>query len=167
MTAFNVSKAFHKHTTIQAGTMRDLSYVASRLRQADRAEIDCQLPGWSPLFLAAVHLQGLAWTASWKGNPEMAFGCGEQRQGLWTAWSWGSEECWRCSPSVVDFIKTVSMPSILETDATRVEARALDGNLFAEKFLWYLGATRRCELPGYGVNGETFVLYDWTRETAP
>ncbi|TIM18305.1 MAG: hypothetical protein E5Y69_34310, partial [Mesorhizobium sp.] len=25
--------------------------------------------------------------------------------------------------------------------------------------------TERCRLPGYGRNGEDFILYDWTRES--
>jgi len=35
-------------------TVRDLTYVASRMRPEDREEIDCQHPGWAPAELAYV-----------------------------------------------------------------------------------------------------------------
>ena len=65
MSKMNVSKAYHKHTTIKAANPRDLSYIAANMRQADRVEIDCQLPEWTPTGLAYMHLSGRSWTALW------------------------------------------------------------------------------------------------------
>jgi len=151
--------------TIVPANLRDLSYIASHLRADDRREIDCQHPGWTPLHLAAAHLEGFAWVAEWRCNPEAAFGCTEQRQGLWIAWSWGTRHLRRCVPALLDHCRMVAGPLVLEAGAHRVEARMLAGNVLAEHFLHRLGAVRRSTLPGYGVNGETFVLWDWTRKS--
>ena len=150
---------------IVPANLRDLSYVAANLRAEDRAEIDCQHPGWTPVGLAGAHLQGFAWCVEWNGNPEAAFGAAEQRQGLWIAWSWGTRRMWRCVPAILDHHREVTGPLVLGAGAHRVEARMLAGNVLAERFLERLGAVRRCELPGWGVNGEPFVLWDWTRES--
>jgi hypothetical protein len=150
---------------IVPATLRDLSYIGANLRQEDRLEIDAQLPGWTPSTLAAGHMVGMAFVVEWKGNPEAAFGYAEQRQGLWIAWSWGTRRMWRCVPAILDFYLHHAGPAVIDAGAWRVEARMLSGNVMAERFLVAMGATRRCELPGFGVHGEEFILWDWTRES--
>lgn len=150
---------------IVGGTLRDLSYIASNLRPEDHAEIDCQLDHWTPAILALSALQGFAYVVELDGNPEAAFGAAEQRSGLWIAWSWGTRRMWRCVPRITKFFYDTLGPDVAAAGAWRVEARALAGNDLAVRWLNRLGATERCPLPGYGRNGEDFVLFDWTRET--
>jgi hypothetical protein len=147
---------------IVGGTLRDLSYLASRLRPDDHAEVSCQIPGWTPAGLAHSALQGLAYCVLLDGNPEAAFGAREQRTGLWIIWAWGSHRMWRCVPAIKRFCLEVLMPDVLNAGALRGEARALASHKSAHTLLRHLGATRRCELPRYGTGGETFILWDWT-----
>lgn len=72
---------------------------------------------------------------------------------------------WRCVPLMTRFFFSVLGPHVAAQGAWRVEARPLASNEAALRWLKRLGATERCLLPGYGKNGETFALYDWTRET--
>jgi len=150
---------------IIGANLRDLSYIASNLRPQDKAEIDCQLDEWTPAMLALSAMQGMAYIAELDGNPEAAFGAAQQRSGLWIAWSWGSRRMWRCIPRITKFFYEVLGPDVAAQGAWRVEARALAANDLALRWLRRLGATERCELPGYGKNGEAFLLFDWTRET--
>lgn len=149
---------------IKGGTLRDLSYIAANLRPEDKAEIDCQIPGWSPASLALSAMQGFAYTVELDGNPEAAFGASEERQGLWHVWSWGTRRMWRCVPRITRFTFEVIGPDVRNAGAWRVEARPLAANELAVRWLRRLGAEQRCELPGYGTNGEDFLLFDWTRE---
>lgn len=149
---------------IIGGNLRDLSYIASNLRPDDFAEVDCQFESWTPALLALTALQGPAYVVELDGNPEAAFGAAEQRTGLWTVWSWGTKRMWRCVPRITSFVKEVMLPDAIAKGALRGEARALASNEMAQRWLMHLGATRRCELPYYGKNGETFVLWDWTLE---
>ncbi|MER9596362.1 hypothetical protein [Mesorhizobium sp. M0244] len=144
-------------------TLRDLSYIAANLRPEDRAEIDCQFDDWSPALLALTALQGFAYVAELNGNAEAGFGAAEQRGGLWIAWSWGTRRMTRCVPGITEFFHAVLGPEVAARGAWRVEARALATNELALRWLARLGATQRCRLPGYGRNGEDFLLYDWTR----
>lgn len=150
---------------IIGANLRDLSYIASNLRPQDKAEIDCQLDEWTPAMLALSAMQGMAYIAELDGNPEAAFGAAEQRSGLWCAWSWGSKRMWRCIPRITSFFYEVLGPDVAAQGAWRVEARALAANDMALRWLRRLGAHERCDLPGYGKNGEAFILFDWTRET--
>jgi hypothetical protein len=150
---------------IIGGNLRDLSYIAANLRPEDHAEIDCQLDDWTPATVALAALQGFAYVCELDGNPEAAFGAGEIRSGLWIAWSWGTKRMRRCVPRITQFFYEVLGPQVAAQGAHRVEARAMAGNDLAVRWLNRLGATERCPLPGYGRNGETFLLFDWTRET--
>ncbi|RWO29902.1 MAG: hypothetical protein EOS10_21300 [Mesorhizobium sp.] len=150
---------------IISATLRDLSYIAANLRLEDRTEIDCQFDEWSPALLALTALQGFAYVAELNGNPEAGFGAAEQRGGLWIAWSWGTRRMKRCVPGMTEFFHAVLGPQVAAHGAWRVEARALASNELALRWLARLGATQRCRLPGYGRNGEDFLLYDWTRSS--
>ncbi|RWO37349.1 MAG: hypothetical protein EOS11_28500 [Mesorhizobium sp.] len=150
---------------IVSATLRDLSYIAANLRTEDRTEIDCQFDEWSPALLALTALQGFAYVAELNGNPEAGFGAAEQRGGLWSAWSWGTRRMKRCVPGITAFFHAVLGPQVAAHGAWRVEARALASNELALRWLARLGATQRCRLPGYGRNGEVFLLYDWTRSS--
>ncbi|TPM53264.1 hypothetical protein FJ959_22305 [Mesorhizobium sp. B2-2-4] len=150
---------------IIGGNLRDLSYIAANLRPEDRAEVDCQLDGWTPATLAIQALHGFAYVAELDGNPEAAFGAGEVRSGLWIAWSWGTKRMRRCVPRITQFFYDVLGPDVASRGAHRVEARALADNDLAIRWLNRLGAHERCLLPAYGKNGEDFILFDWTRDT--
>lgn len=120
---------------------------------------------WDTAHIALAALQGPAYIAELDGNPTAAFGACEQRSGLWIAWSWGTKRMARCVPEITRFFYAVLGPHVSAAGAWRVEARPIAGNELAERWLQRLGATERCELPGYGKNGEDFKLFDWTRES--
>lgn len=146
-------------------TLRDLSYIASRLRDEDKAEIEAQLGPVHYIDLAAMHMGGSAFVVTLDGNPEAGFGASPMLGNhLWVAWSWGSRRISRCAPIITRFVRESMVPDLVARGAQRVEARALASHHMARNWLIKMGATERCELPCYGRNGETFLLYDWTRE---
>lgn len=153
--------------SVIAGTLRDLSYIASNLRDADRHEIDCQAVWWSPAMVALGALRGSAYVVALDGQPHAAFGACEEQpgRGLWHAWSWGGPLMHRCVPAITRHFYSVLGPDVSAAGAWRVEARALASNELALRWLRRLSATERCVLPRYGRNGEDFVLFDWTRES--
>ena len=146
-------------------TLRDLSYVAAHMRAVDRAEVECQVDEWNATTIAAMSLRDFAYVCELNGNPEAAFGCGQVRRGYWIAWSWGTDRITKCLPVMLDYITKQLQPAVFDAGAQRVEARALASHKQARRFLERIGGTYRCDLPAYGKNGETFILYDWTRET--
>ncbi len=150
---------------IKPATLRDLSYIATHMRPADRAEVECQIDEWSATNIAAMSLRDFAYIAELDGNPELAFGCGEVRKGYWIAWSWMTKRGWRCLPTVIPYITQTLQPAVYEAGALRVEARALKSHTQACAFLRRIGGHYRCDLPSYGKGGEDFVLFDWTRTT--
>jgi hypothetical protein len=150
---------------IVAATLRDLSYVAANLRPEDDEELSCQLPNWNVFGLAAMSLRDHAYCVLIDGNPEAAVGAHRvsNHNGLWVAWSWGTRRMWRAVPTISRFVRDVMIPDIIEQGGWRCEAKAMAKNASAHRWLERMGATRRADLPGWGMNGETFVLYEWVR----
>jgi hypothetical protein len=147
-----------------AANLRDLSYIASRLRPEDHAEVSCQFDEWTPTGLASVCLRDHAYVVEIGGNPEAAVGATRVNSGLWIAWSWGSPRMARAVPIITRFVHDIMMPDIVASGGWRCEARAMASHTSAHRWLKRMGATQRCVLPRWGRNGEDFILFDWTRD---
>lgn len=151
---------------IVPATFRDLSYIAAHIRPDDRAECEAQLGPLDSMELAAAHLRDFAFVALVDGNPEAGFGaCRILGDHLWAAWSWGTPRIGKAVPTIIRHARRVMIPEIYALGfSQRVEARALDTNVMAHRWLKSMGATERCVLPNYGMSGEAFRLFDWTRD---
>jgi len=151
--------------TIVPGTFRDLSFIASRLREDDRREAEAMIGPVHYIDLAAMHLRDVVYVALNDGNPVAAFGANRIiGKHLWAAWSWGSDGIGKAVPAITRFVRNEMIPELISYGAHRVEARALASHTMARKWLKMMGATERCELPMFGIGGETFVLFDWTKQ---
>jgi len=150
---------------IIGANLRDISYVLANLRPDDRREIEAQWPG--PFDLIGIAATALASTHAYvvllDGNPEAAFGADEVRRGLWVAWSWGTPRMRRAVPHISRFVREVMLPDVLERGGQRVEARPMDGHRMACRWLEKMGARFSGYARCWGVNGEDFLTYAWTR----
>lgn len=150
---------------IVPANFRDISYVASRIRPEDREEVEAQVGQIHYIELAAMHYRDHAYVALVNDNPEAAFGAARVAGNhLWNAWMWGSARMSRAVPAIGRFVTQTMMPELLDLGANRVEARALAKHHTAQRWLERMHAHRRCDLPCFGINGEPFILYDWTRD---
>lgn len=150
---------------IIAANFRDMSYVCANLRAEDKAEAEAAVGPFHYIDLAAGHLRDRAYIVEVNGNPEAAFGANRSSgDHLWNAYLFGTKRIARAIPRIRAFCREVMMPDLLAIGAHRVEARALASHFTAHRMLESMGAQKRCDLPGYGVHGETFLLYDWNRD---
>lgn len=149
-----------------AANFRDLSYICANLRAEDKAEAEAAVGPTHYMDLATAHLRDRAYVVEVDGNPEAGFGAIRSAgDHLWNAWLFGTKRIHRAVPRIRSFCRDVMMPDLLSVGAHRVEARALASHFTAHRMLESMGARHRCELPGYGVNGERFILWEWTRES--
>ncbi len=153
---------------IVPATLRDVSYIASNMNADDWRECEAQMPeGMLRAAIAAMSLQvsPYAWVALWRGQPVAAFGAAQAplRAWHWSAWMFGTDNSARAVPAITRHIKRVLIPALLDEGANRVEAISHVSHETAHGWLKSLGARQRCELPGYGRNNETYLLFEWTR----
>lgn len=149
---------------IARARLREVSFVAAHMREADRREIWCQWPdrdaatlAWAMTRSSPAH----CWAAFERGSPVAAFGLAEQHPGLWQAWAFGTDRLRRAVPAITRHGFEVIRPDLIARSANRVEARSIVGHDIAHRWLESLGARRQCLLQRWGRNGEDFVLYAW------
>lgn len=151
---------------IARARLREVSFVAAHMREADRREIWCQWPDRDAAALAWAMTRSSpdhCWAAFEAGSPVAAFGLTEQHPGLWQAWAFGTKRLRRAVPAISRHALGVIRPDLIARGANRVEARSIAGHDLAHRWLESLGARRQCLLEAYGRNGEDFVLYAWVR----
>lgn len=155
--------------SIIPATLRDISYVAANMTDADWAECAAQLPeGSTPIevaYLSHAADSGHNYIVTRRGQPIAAFGVCQDtfRPWAWKAWMYGTADAPRAVPEISRFGLDVIKPSLLRQGATRLEAISHADHLIAHGWLERLGAVRRCALKGYGRGGADFILYEWTR----
>lgn len=158
-----------KGCEIVPATLRDVSYIAANMNADDWRECEAQMPEGLPTsVIAALSLQAspYAWVAMYRGDPVAAFGAAQAplRNWHWSAWMFGTAKSAKAVPIVTRHIKRVLIPALLGEGANRVEAISHVSHETAHGWLKSLGARQRCELPGYGRNNETYLLFEWTRQ---
>lgn len=155
---------------IRPGTCRDLCFIAANLRDEDRREIfaSAVLESATEAAMLSWYSSGpdWCWTAWLDNQPQAAFGISAvshfQRH-MRSAWAWGTDRFKRCVPAITR--QAQKCPALLLAEGvTRVEVRSLQGHDLAHKWLSGLGARKECDLPEYGVNGETFELWAFIRK---
>lgn len=152
--------------SIERACSRDVTYVAAHMRDADRREIYCQRADENAhamavtmVYTSPVH----CYVAFEDGSPVAAFGAGELHPNMWTAWAFGTRRIRRAIPAVSRHIRDHMIPAILKAGAHRCEVRSIVDHDIAHRWLEGLGAVREAGLPGYGRNGEDFILFAWRR----
>ena len=152
---------------IRPATMRDVSFLAANMREQDWREVHASAPTDDKAEAGILcHMASrFAWTVWIKGDPVCAFGFAQMGlPWLWSAWAFGTDRIKRAIPAVTRFGRETASRMLLDAGARRCEIRSIADHDLAHRWLQGLGAHRECELPEYGRNGETFVLYSWTIE---
>lgn len=154
--------------TIEPATLRDVSWIAAHMNEADHAEIMSQArPGMfaGEVGAAIFHAvpDGMKWVAHWKGIPVAAFGFCPINYSCWSGWAFGTKSMWRAVPDMTrHFLGQREM--LMGSGVRRLEARSLVHHKRAFVWVRSLGARQVCELSQFGRNGETFILWEWTKD---
>ena len=144
---------------IKETTPRDLGYIAGNLNKMDRAECVAQVgeAGLRDTILA--HAGSMGWIAWHNDKPAAAFGVAPMIAGTWVAWMFGTKDSWRVVPEITRMIPAIE-DKMRSLGGRRAEARSIITHHRAHSWLSRgVGMERAAEMPGYGVEGETFVLF--------
>ena len=141
--------------------------VTTRLRDADRVE--AQASGDLYDHMAA---QELGWriaslancgaVVAIDGRPAALIAVALVRPWIGEAAMLATDDWPRVGLSTTRWVKRELMPTCRRMGLTRVECRVMAAHRVARRWLHALGATEETELPGWGRNGEPFLLCSWS-----
>jgi len=156
---------------IREGTLRDICFVAANMREEDRREgfATAVLSSATEAGVISYHTSpGWCWTAWLDGQPQGAFGIAlgnpVYQPHIRHAWAYGTARFKRVAPAITRFCVENWPKRLIAEGVTRVEIRSIADHDIAHRWLSGLRAHRECEMPKYGVNGETFTLWSWRAE---
>ena len=146
---------------------RDVGFIGANMREWDRREILCQCPeGFSGSQAAlACHFasfEDMRWIVYLGDEPEAAFGLVPITAVVAAAWAFGTKRLVRCIPAITRHALTLP-EALIKKGYRRVEVRSLLGHDLADLWLSAIGGTVRATLEDHGRDGETFILWQWTR----
>jgi len=151
--------------TERPATMRDVTWLAARMRLVDRREFLASVD-MPPTATAAACLDGseMAWTWWRSGDPVAAGGISKpapMQPHVRAVWAFGSDDFRYAARKVADKF-TVLIPAMEPLGCRRVEARPMSENAPACRWLErWCNATLEAEMGEFGLRGESFRLYSW------
>ncbi|MDQ0392195.1 hypothetical protein [Labrys monachus] len=152
--------------TILPATLRDMTYVAVNMREADRREIRAVFPGTDTAIGIALFeaSPGLAWTAWTGGSPVCAFGISRLFPGLGSGWAYGTRAMAAAMKPVTRFCLRDVAPRLRRDGFRRIEVRSAIGHDLSHRWLECLGFRQEGIARDYGADGLDFMTYAATRE---
>lgn len=141
-------------------------YLARNLRTKAREELFAS--GWDGDVdtLAATlweQCKGYGYAGLLDGKPVYGGSLVEVFPGAYTFWSLCTEDFPKLMWTVTKFVRRVMLPEIFGKGAWRVEARLVDGDPDTQKWMRLLGARLDSKQLHTGVNGETFLIFVWSK----
>lgn len=142
--------------------------VARNLRERDREELFAT--SWTDtaeeVAERAAAAGAMRWVACLDGEPVALIGVTPRWPKVWQAWAFGTDHWPRVVLSLTRHARRFMLPAVFHSGAIRVECYALESHTDARRWLVALGAQAERTLPDWGKQGETFVVYRWTRQVA-
>lgn len=145
-------------------TQIEMSFVCRNMRKASRDEVFGIFPG-SPEDLAAyLHAApGFHWVGYANGCPAALIGAYPVRRGVWGLYGFGTDFWQLVWRAVTVVARRDMMQAVRDTGAHRAECMSLATHVETHKWLGFLGADHRAEMPGSGMNGEDYVMFSWLK----
>lgn len=145
---------------------RDIELVMFNLRRKSIDEL--RLQGRSPFQIArwlASDETIMCWAAyTPEGNPAALIGAIPAHKGNYSLFGFGTDEWTRVWRLVTLVGKRDMMQAVRDTGAHRASCLSPAHHTDTHKWLRFLGASHEAEMPGYGINGEDFIMFSWLKD---
>lgn len=143
-----------------------VEYLTLNMREMDRAEVFGMRGHDCPLLLAKevvwASTYGKAAIATHDGRPCAIIGVSPMWPGVWSAWSFGTDEWSKAAVQLTRYALRTLRPFILERGGHRLQCESHIDHTEAHRWLKSMGANVDGFLPGYGRDGSTYLMFSWS-----
>lgn len=151
-------------------TPEGVAHICRHLRAADAAEIFATRWDDDPDDLADEMLRrplGLVDMAVRDAEPVALVGAVPAWPGVWSVLAFGTDKWDKVAVTLTRHVRRFLIPALVGAGAHRAHCFSAAEHHTAHAWLTRsLGARRGPDLPNFGKNGETFVVFEWSREDA-
>lgn len=136
------------------------------MRQEDRTEIFGLRNHDNPLLLAAevIHYAtyGHAAISTYQGRPNAVIGCMPLWGGVWSIFSFGTDDWSRSVIELSRYGRKVIRPFIEMRGGHRAQCESHIDHTSAHRWLTVMGAKPEGLLQGYGKDGSSYLMFAWS-----
>lgn len=153
--------------TIEPPDHVSVRHIMGQARPRDRYEVKAVCGVWSPTLMADETVRGWADRGAWggvftNGEPIAVLTVLKETPVSLQVGLIATERFPEIAIGVTRHVRKVLGPMLREQGFTRAECRCWSGHDDARRWLAMCGAKEEAEIPGYGVNGETFIQMAWS-----
>lgn len=144
-----------------------VEFICLNLRQEDRTEIFNLRNHDEPLLLASevvlAATYGHAAITEHNGKPNAIIGCSPMWGGVWTLFSFGTDDWSRSAVELTRYGSKVIRPFIEMRDGHRAQCESHIEHTSAHRWLVSMGAKPEGLLRGYGKDGSSYLMFAWSK----
>lgn len=148
-------------------SFKALSHITHNIRERDKQEISGILGHCDPEKLVRETLLATAFGKAGiciiNNEPVSIAGVSPVRNGVWSAWAFGTDNWNSGVISLTRFILRDLHSYLDGKGAHRAQCESHIAHTDAHKWLSLLGARHEGILRGYGADGSDYVMFSWTR----
>lgn len=149
-------------------TFQAVEYLCLNIREMDRLEIFGLRNHDSALLLAqeVIHAstRGKAKVFEHQGRPAGIVGVSPMWAGVWTAYSFGTEDWRSVARPMTKYALRVLKPFIEQRGAHRLQCESRVDHTDAHRWLTMLGAEPDGLLRSYGRDGSDYIMFSWVKD---
>lgn len=142
-------------------------FICLNMREADRIEVFGLRNHDDPLLLAREVVlaasYGHAAISERNGKPTGIIGCTPLWSGVWSIFSFGTDDWPRSVIELSRYGHKVIRPFILNRGGHRAQCESYIDHTDAHRWLNSMGAECDGVLPGYGKDGKPYLMFSWRR----
>ena len=147
--------------SIRPATVRDMTFVASNMRDQDRREITAVIEESDTVigYMLFASSPGLAWCGWLDGQPVAAFGVSRLYAGLGGGWAYMTPRGVRLVPAITRFALRHVKRQLIAEGFRRIEVRTAIDHDISHKWLARLGFHLEGTAYDYGAGGLDFLTF--------
>lgn len=143
-----------------------VEYIALNMRESDRAEVYNMRGHDNPHLLARevcyVASYGKAAIAEHRGVPCAIIGVSPLWPGVWSAWSFGTDQWRRRAVEISRYARDELKPWLMARNCHRLQCESHIDHTEAHRWLMALGAKPDGMLDGFGRDGSAYIMFSWS-----
>lgn len=145
-----------------------VEYLCVNMREIDQREIYGIRWHDNPLLLARevviASTYGKAAIATYNGKPCGIMGISPMWPGVWSVWSFGTDDWSKAVLELSRYGKKVLEPFVRVRGAHRVQCESRIDHHEAHRWLQAMGAKADGILQGYGRDGSDYLMFSWSKD---